>query len=161
MMPRVQKTLMRKGHPAKKGDNFVFKANVPRKEWCASLKTWGSIIPSKKGTNISLLQAKWPHETMEKDLKSGWPPQNVLKECSKGISKVWRRTQIKKGLSTRQGRCLSKSSHHQNQPHGCHKTHKCGSALKSCKEHLQKRWKRRVLRNLQRGMCKGCPCMQY
>jgi hypothetical protein len=31
-MPYVQKTFMREGHLAKKGDDFVFEANDPRKE---------------------------------------------------------------------------------------------------------------------------------
>jgi hypothetical protein len=42
----------------------------------------------KKSSNISFLEVEQPHENVEKNLKSGWPPHNVLKECSKGISKV-------------------------------------------------------------------------
>jgi hypothetical protein len=44
--------------------------------------------PKQAKLQCSLLQVERPHENVEKDLKSGWPPQNVLKECSKGISKV-------------------------------------------------------------------------
>jgi len=143
-MSHVHKTLIRQEHPTKNGADFVSYPNVLRKEWCGGLKTWWSNLPSKQSSNVPLLQVEWPYENVEKYLKSGRPPHNVLKECSKGISKVWTSPQFKQICSTRKGMCISNSNHHQKHSHGCHKPRTCGSTFKSCERHLQKWGRKKV-----------------
>jgi hypothetical protein len=87
-MPHVHKTLIRRGRPIKKMLVFPFYPDIPRGKQCVGLKTWLSIFPSKQGTNFYLLHVEKPHENVEKDLKSVWPHQNVLKKCSKDTSKL-------------------------------------------------------------------------